>query len=306
MPKSLPNWENPNVDDLEVFSKIRIIAVDLDGTLIKTSNPNVWQNILWHMTNLAKGKLKLNIIIATGRTFYGARNTIDSLYNKKPLPIILYNGSLVIRNNDFKILYKKTIDINTLYQIINYSKSFLVSIFSYFYIDSDNSLFNDLNNQEYVLGWTNGTKIDQEFNKMDVLWEFDNKYLQNEPSAILISVNQENQIRVKELIEFLHTLSSISVTSSGLSYIEIRPTNSDKAKALSYVSDLLEIENQNVLAIGDNDNDSEMLAWAGIGVAINTATEKAQSVSDYICKHNVASGVLELLRLIKNSKRYFK
>jgi Cof subfamily protein (haloacid dehalogenase superfamily) len=305
MPKFLPDWENSNIDDLKSFSVINVIAMDLDGTLLKSNSPNIWENILKLISILSKSKFKLQIIIATGRTFFGAKKTIESLYSKKDLPIILYNGALVIRNNDFKILYQKTIDKNALERIIDLTLKFNISVFAYFFLDDNNKFFSEINSGEYVLGWTKGYRPSHEFNKMEVIWDVSERHLKTDSSAILISINNETKENISNILELLNSIENISITFSGVEYIEIRPLNSDKSKALDFVSKLLNVKKDNILAIGDNDNDSEMLKWAAIGVAVNTGTKKALESSNFICKHDVASGVLELIRLIKHSKRYF-
>ena len=97
----------------------------------------------------------------------------------------------------------------------------------------------------------------------------------------------------------------MSFTCSGASYIEIRPENSNKGAALEYVTKAQNLSKEEVLAIGDNDNDSELLVWAGIGVAISNASEAAIASSDYICRRGVAEGAIEVLRVVKEARRFF-
>jgi Cof subfamily protein (haloacid dehalogenase superfamily) len=305
MPEIFPSWDHSDINNLKPFANIKVITVDLDGTLIKTSKPNIWDNILWLTRSLNRSKSKVQIIIATGRTFTGARNTIESLYHKKKLPIILYNGSLVISNNNYEILYKKGIPNSTLELILKELLSFQINVFAYFYIDGSTNLFTHLNSNEYVLGWGNGLQVEYEFNKMPVTWNIKDHHLINEASAILIDISNESKENVLKMVNYLNSLDEIDTTSSGFAYIEIRPKGSDKAKSLKFVADLLGINREDIVAIGDNNNDAEMLQWAGIGIAVSNATEKAIAASNYKSNHDVGSGVLEVLRIIKHSKRYF-
>lgn len=304
MPESLPTWENADVDSLKPFSLIRIVTVDLDGTLIQLHQPNIWDNISWLTKSLNRVSSKVHLIIATGRTLAGAKKTIESLYGTKNLPIILYNGSLIIQNNSFEIYYKKTIPVVDLRYIIEFSEKYDIVILAYFYIDNDINLFTNQNTNEYVLGWTRGVMMETEFNGMTVIWEKKDYHLLNDPSAILIEISKESQENVSTLIQILLTVEGIDITSSGSRYIEIRPKGSNKAEALKHVSQLLDVQQFEIAAVGDNNNDAEMLGWAGIGLSVGNATQTALDQSKFKCNYDMASGVLEFLRLIKQSKRY--
>jgi 5-amino-6-(5-phospho-D-ribitylamino)uracil phosphatase len=305
MAEVLPAW-NSSMDDMKLFAAVKIVAVDLDGTLIQSSSPEVWSNIQKIVGALRRFKDPVQVIIATGRTLTGAMATIKSLYPNKPMPIILYNGSLVLRNGDFGVMAKKTINSDTLEKIIVAFQSYKVSILAYYYLDHSELLFNNNLPNEYVLGWTSLLKRpEKEFNGMRITWEPSKEHLKFEPSAILIHTIDESTVNVDNVLSTLHHLfTEVSITRSSSAYIELRPLNSDKGLALKFVADLLKIDQPNVLAVGDNDNDAEMLSWAGVGISISNASSRAIDASRFQCSHNVASGIVEVLRLIKSAKRY--
>ncbi|GAF84205.1 unnamed protein product, partial [marine sediment metagenome] len=73
--------------------------------------------------------------------------------------------------------------------------------------------------------------------------------------------------------------------------------------ALEYVAKVLNLTQNQVLAIGDNDNDAEMLSWAGIGVAVNSASDLAESSCDYRANRGVIEGAIEVLDLVHEARR---
>ena len=109
-----------------------------------------------------------------------------------------------------------------------------------------------------------------------------------------------------ELANLLAVVTGIDVTTSGSSFLEIRPRGSGKAIALSFVASRLGLSSDRVLAIGDNDNDADMLRWAGVGVAVAAASEEAVASANYMCHYGVGRGVVEILRLIRSARRYYK
>jgi hydroxymethylpyrimidine pyrophosphatase-like HAD family hydrolase len=64
-----------------------------------------------------------------------------------------------------------------------------------------------------------------------------------------------------------------------------------KANALKFITKLLDIQPEEVLAIGDNHNDIEMLRFAGLGIAMGNAHEEVKSVADYVTLKNTEDGV---------------
>ena len=50
---------------------------------------------------------------------------------------------------------------------------------------------------------------------------------------------------------------------------------------------------EDIMAIGDNENDIGMIRSAGIGVAVGNATQALKEVADYVCEKEEAAGVAE-------------
>ncbi len=92
-PRQLPSHLS-GIEDLRAFAGIRLLALDLDGTLFGAFDhrPGVRLERLEHSFRLHH----TITTIATGRTLYGVRSVLDALPSLRKIPIILYNGSLVV------------------------------------------------------------------------------------------------------------------------------------------------------------------------------------------------------------------
>ena len=85
-------------------------------------------------------------------------------------------------------------------------------------------------------------------------------------------------------------------TTSAVSYrLEISHKNSGKATGLAYVLKLLGITPEETVAFGDGDNDAEMLEFAGLGVAMENATENCKAAADMVCDCCKNDGVARFL-----------
>lgn len=83
----------------------------------------------------------------------------------------------------------------------------------------------------------------------------------------------------------------VLATFSGISTVEVTGAGVHKAAALAVVCDRLGVAAAEVVAIGDNRNDVEMLRWAGRGVAMANAHPLAAGAADVIGAHHMDDGV---------------
>jgi HAD superfamily hydrolase (TIGR01484 family) len=75
--------------------------------------------------------------------------------------------------------------------------------------------------------------------------------------------------------------------------LEILPANSGKAVALKVLLKQLGISAEETLAIGDGENDIEMIKLVGVGVAVGNATQSLKDVANHVVASNDDDGVAE-------------
>ena len=87
------------------------------------------------------------------------------------------------------------------------------------------------------------------------------------------------------------------------SYAEILPKGINKWTAIEELTSKLHIAKEEVVAIGDNFNDVEMIENAGLGIAMNNGASVAKSVARVIAPSNNEDGVAVVLEqyILKNS-----
>jgi hydroxymethylpyrimidine pyrophosphatase-like HAD family hydrolase len=85
--------------------------------------------------------------------------------------------------------------------------------------------------------------------------------------------------------------TDVLATYSGIDTVEITGAGIHKAHALAVVCDRLGIAAREVVALGDNRNDTEMLRWAGRGVAMGNALPAVVAVADEQTGHHMDDGV---------------
>lgn len=99
--------------------------------------------------------------------------------------------------------------------------------------------------------------------------------------------------RIKEMKNHIPDMikSKYEITSSVPEYIEFVKKGIKKSEALKFIMKKYKIKQEEIIAIGDGENDIEMIKYAGLGVAVANADNKVKENSDYITASNNEDGV---------------
>jgi len=91
--------------------------------------------------------------------------------------------------------------------------------------------------------------------------------------------------------EFAGELSIIQSGSEDTWGVEIYVANINKQLGLETVAARLDVDREEVMAIGDHINDMEMLQWAGTGIAMGNALPEVRAVADWVTRDVLRDGV---------------
>jgi len=87
----------------------------------------------------------------------------------------------------------------------------------------------------------------------------------------------------------------INIYPSKSTYLEIMNNNVCKTEAIMHLLKLLYIKKEEVVAIGDNYNDMDMINFAAVGIAMGNAPGEVRSLSDDITETNDSNGVAKAI-----------
>ena len=113
---------------------------------------------------------------------------------------------------------------------------------------------------------------------------------------ILITFESEEDGALAEATARFRTLPGVDVTSSWKDNFEIMPAGINKGTALAKLAARLGVPREGVMALGDQENDREMLLWAGYGIAMGNATPQIKQISRFVTNDNARNGVAEAVR----------
>ena len=260
-----------NSIDMDVLD-IRLLVLDIDGTIAGQSN-DIREPVKQAIRSAqAKG---IQVAIATGRMYCSALRFHQAVGST--LPILAYQGAWIQDPITQKIHQHLPVSRATAEQLLDYFESdALRSLLSvHFYI----------NDQLYVREVTSETQIYAKRADIQPISVGDlRKALTSEPTKVL-ALSDDTAV-IDQLLGSLrkqYTPAELYLTKSVATFFEATNPAVNKGAAVRYLAEeMLGLNAQNVMAIGDNFNDVEMLEYAGLGVAMGNAPLDVQSVAQWV------------------------
>ncbi|MDG2439817.1 MAG: Cof-type HAD-IIB family hydrolase [Ilumatobacter sp.] len=93
----------------------------------------------------------------------------------------------------------------------------------------------------------------------------------------------------------------LTVSTSGVPFVEITGVGINKATAVAELCSRWEIDQRNVVALGDNHNDVALLEWAGLGIAMGNGSRLACSAADIVIGTNADDSVAQWIEALLSS-----
>lgn len=97
--------------------------------------------------------------------------------------------------------------------------------------------------------------------------------------------------RLRPIRKKLSTVQGVDITSSWFTNIEVMPSGINKGYAVRRLADRLDVNLDQIIAFGDNDNDAGILAQVGYGIAMGNASDAARSAARYTTDTSIRNGV---------------
>lgn len=268
----------------------KLIASDLDGTLV-TDDKNLTDRTIEDVKKALKKNIK--IMISSARAFYRLERYIDELdLMREGQYTICFNGAMIIENITGKVLYSKNLDKHEVNGLISLGKQLNIPIMLY-----SKSAHRAEAIPEVIQKNKNSKGMNLEiknFNEID----FDKE--ENYIYKIVFMDKPEKIIEIRKKLP-KEIIDKYEVTSSVPEYIEFVKKGIKKSEAIKFIMDKCKIKQEEVIAIGDGENDVEMLRFAGLGVAMDNADNYVKENADYITTSNNDDGVGKVIeRFILN------
>lgn len=269
---------------------IRLIALDLDDTLLRKDKTISWAN----QKAIAFAKSQgIKIVIASGRPLFRIKPILETLgLIEDENYLIALNGGCIATTHQ-TILYQKQLmlqDIQCiLYELLNRHLSFLM-------YQGDHIYTNQLDVHLRQLSIFQGVAL-----KECPIVEL--QQASNASKLIVVDTQAQLDRYQPELVAALPHYTVVRTTPY---FLEILPHHVNKGTALEFLASYLHILPQEMMAIGDAENDIPMLKMVGMGVAMANATEEVKQVARYITLSCEEDGVAYAIQNIISNQHIVK
>ncbi|MBG9982278.1 HAD family phosphatase [Aerococcaceae bacterium DSM 111020] len=263
---------------------IKMIAIDLDGTLLNDDKKIIPENLEALHYAHSKG---VKIVICTGRPYLAMKYLVDEIgLNTEEDYVIVFNGAQVRRASDGKVL-----------------------------------LSNTLSPQDFELWYAETARLDLPINPIDDEWVYEplaypegypsfyTTKLSNAPATVkdyatfsedhrfnkfVITVDEEHLTRQRPKIN-QQLMEDYSVSLSHPFQLEVMSKGTDKGSAIVGFAKKLGLDLSEIVAIGDQENDRQMLSLPLNSVAMGNASDSLKELADYVTGTNNDSGVAQAI-----------
>lgn len=256
---------------------IKLIATDLDNTLLDTSN-RIPDSTLELIHKVVENGVQ--VAVATGRSFHSADHVADLI--STDAPVICYNGSLIKDASD-RILYENYVDFNLVREIVAWAHDNDVYVQLY---DDDVIIVEELRTDRHPDPDLKFTEY-RELGDLLAIEPF------KTPKMLLAASPERIPGLQKELEERYSGILFLAQSDAHL--IEIMPANVNKGTALKRLAEIEGIDLSETMALGDNTNDILLLKAAGLAVAVQNAVPELKDIADYVCNGERSEGFSEAL-----------
>ena len=270
---------------------IKLIASDLDGTMFEKGNviPETNLKAINDINNS-----NINFTICTGKTYSLFKNICQDIGTGYG---IFGNGNQIINLKTGEEIYRKLLKNEDVLFCINTAKKLNLHVHLYTNkeVITEKLLYMDLRNFELT---KNDKNIDLEFKIVTDIKE----YVERENPEILklvISAEKDLASLKKEFAKNKNLQVNLirkvdkyrdEIIGKEYEYLDIMPAGINKEQALEVLENYLKIDKSEVLAIGDNLNDLEMIKDSGVGIAVANAYDEVKEVANYTTTTTAQNG----------------
>ena len=260
---------------------IRLIASDMDDTLLN-SNTKITERTAEAIHKVIKKGIIF--LIATGRMYVSVKPFADAL--GLDVPLVTYNGALVKGSKSGKVYYEHPLKLETALELLAYCKEKGYYIQSYqgdeLWVKEATAFSAEYTRISGILAKPVGEKL---------------YHPEVAPYKLLAMTKPEEFQKVWQDIQ-RQFAGKVVVTSSRDNFLELMEPGVNKWEAVKAVAESYGISPEEIMCIGDSNNDLSMIENAGIGVAVANAKPAVQAAAKLVTASNDEDGVAKVIEQV--------
>lgn len=260
----------------------KLLAIDMDGTLLNSDK--IISNANKEAIKKAREK-GTKVVITSGRGIKGLEKYLKEVnLTGENQYLIANNGGTIYRTSDFKCIAYKGLRGKDFKKVHSLSRKFGLNMIGYTHKGVIAAEENELSRFETKFVGTPVKIIDIDADIED--WAEITKIILSQTEDILPQKKQELPKKFFKDYNVVQTMPMM---------LEVMDKDCNKGYGVKALADKLGIKKEEVICIGDQANDIEMITYAGLGIAMGNAIREVKSAAQYITLDNDNDGVAKAI-----------
>ena len=266
---------------------IRLIALDLDGTLLNSQKCLPERNRKALEACISRG---IYVVPCTGRTAAGIPEAVRQISGIRYG--ITVNGGMLVDMQENKILDEKLLSPQTAVEIYDLIENYHVMCDAYIQGDGFSERYCFEHMDEYAVP----DLVQELVRKTRIPIDNMKEYIRSRNCMVdKLNMFFDDGKQRAEIRRRLQERSDVLVSSSFTFNLEINGPGASKGEGILRLAQILGIKPEETMAFGDGENDLSMMEKAGIGIAMENGEESLKAKADYIAPGNDDAGVGQML-----------
>ena len=264
------------------MTEVKVICCDIDGTLVRDDKSLSEENKYWIKKAVQEEGVAFTLV--SGRMYNGVRPFYDQLGITGP--VSCYNGG-TLYDSAGHIVEDHRVPHDISMKVLEVQKQVGIPLILFndqkWYLQKEDNYVHPKKLKVYQTECIEGDfeKFLSEFDTNKLLFMTPEAAKLDEVEAILRSMGMD-----KDSLTFYRSSD----------FLELMPFGVNKGMAIDALARHFKISKDEIMAIGDDYNDIEMLKRAGYSVAVANAVEDAKAVAKYITDSNMEDGVAKAIQ----------
>lgn len=272
---------------------MKLLFLDIDGTLFGTDGKILPSSIRAMKQAQEKGA---TIVLASGRDYTSL--PLEQLHEVDIPYVITCNGSAAYKADKKECLYKECLDKEEMVPVFEY----ILERGVHLNVQMNGGNYTEKKCQDYIKNMAVPDYVKEIIRtNCEPLDDITGFIRENDVDILKVTLNFQMKddgeyLNREEISRYLKQFADIQVVDGGFANLEFNKAGISKATGVLFLSKYLGVPMNDVIAIGDSENDIEMLKMAGTGIAMGNAVEAAKAAADDITSSNDKDGVAKAIQ----------
>lgn len=277
------------------LKEIKLIALDLDGTVLTDSNT---------LSDRVKRSLEraihsgIEVVAASGRPYGSMPKNVLGI---EGLNYSITSNGAAVHDNSGKSIHSTLVSENDVISLLKITEEYDLIFEAYVkgltYTDSRYTS----NPLKYGCSEAYVDYVKASHGHIDNMREFIYNHRKELDSIEIICTDTKKRSHIRQLIS--DNTSGFYITSSSENFIEFMDKSATKGNAVNWLCNHLDVSKENTCACGNADNDADMIEQSGFGAAVENASKLCLDCADIIVPSNNNDGVARLIEIILDKNK---